>query len=170
MTVPLRRGLPLVGLALLGLLAGSGCDAGRVADAGSSNTAFPGTAPIHEITPGQECVVSTRPSFAWEATGHALVHAGVFSENLDIHDGRITNVPDNVWYWHTGLGSGREGSVTWAQGVSMAQDDAGEPEPLTHGEGYVWAVWAWDEETLEVVASSPEIFFQADSTADVLCP
>jgi hypothetical protein len=81
-------------------------------------------------------------------------------------DGKILNTAANVWAWHTGLGTGREGNVRYDQGVAVVngvlQTDAA-PPPLVEGHDYVWAVWAWDDSGRQVTNSSKEIFFTVDS-------
>ena len=138
------------------------------------NTVVPGTVRIDARVPGFGCVTSTSPRFAWEATGRDLVMLGVFIENIAIGRGGITNPTANVWAWHTGLGLGREGSVSWGDGIAV-QDGEFRSDlpivPLPSNVSFIWAVWAWDDSGLAITHSSPEMFFTTDTlAAAITCP
>jgi hypothetical protein len=67
-----------------------------------------------------------------------------------------------VWAWHTGLGRGREGAVTFADGVAPVDgslDAVGPPVPLPRGRTYYWAVWAWDDGGMAIVHASALQYF-----------
>ncbi len=158
---------------LLGALA---CDASAPEPSTiDTNALFAGTEMIEVGRPTPGCVVEPQPIFEWFATGKRLVAGAVFRSNISVSQGTISNPGAAVWIWHSGLTSGREGFVRWSQGVTV-QDSVLEPvEPvdsLEIGRSYVWAVWAWDDQGLEVTHSSPEIFFNVDTIpfVDSACP
>ncbi|MFC1573529.1 hypothetical protein ACFL6M_08040 [Candidatus Eisenbacteria bacterium] len=122
----------------------------------------------HEIVtslPAHESVTDSIPDFTWVQTSQPIVFVGVFDENVQIQNARVVNVADNVWAWHTGLGTGREGFITFAHGRNVVdgviQVDA-PPRLLESGRSYVWAVWAWDASGRTVTHSSQEIFFTVE--------
>jgi hypothetical protein len=89
-----------------------------------------------------------RPSFSWPATGLKHVVAGIFRTHIDVESSQIVNTADLVWIWHSGIGRGREGNISFDDGASAIDADghptAG-PVTLQHGT-YYWAVWALDDE------------------------
>ncbi len=155
--------------ALVSLLALVGCSDGFPAtppDAGLGNPVFPTADELIEVVqPAMADTVGTTPTFTWVATGRRYVFLGVFIETIDIRDGAIMNTEDNIWAWHSGLGTAREGAVTWADGLNVIDgqlQEGAEPTPLTPGQGYIWAVWAWHADGVHVAASSEEMFFMVE--------
>lgn len=144
-------------------------DANPVVDIGLGNAAFPGAGLIVAGSP-DNCSPGLRPTFTWVATGHQLVQAAVFSENLDVLGGSIASSATAVWWWHTGLGTAREGHVRFQDGVFLdsAAVAAGDSS-LVDGGGYVWAVWAWSVDGTKVERATRELFFRPDSTAAETC-
>jgi hypothetical protein len=87
------------------------------------------------------------PSISWQATGRRLVVAAFFSRPIDVRQNQIRNTNDLVWMWHSGMDTGREGNIAWADGApaSFGQPLIGRaPTPLSPGT-YSWAVWSLDE-------------------------
>ena len=160
---------------LLGVLACGVSDPAGPAEATIANHVFAGTQLIDVGRPTVGCVVDPHPILEWFATGQPLVAGAVFSTNISVSQGTISNRGAAVWIWHSGLTSGREGFVRWSQGVTI-QDSVFVPvEPvdsLEIGRSYVWAVWAWDEQGIAVTHSSAEIFFTVDTIpfVDSPCP
>jgi hypothetical protein len=130
------------------LFGGPGCsDSASLGGAGGEgddyvyqNVLFPGSSLITAAAsagadPG-------RPSFSWQATGYRHVVCAVFDERISIIDGTIANPHRIRWLWNSGLPDGREGNVTFADGVSDPETDAA---PITLENGtYYWAVWTLD--------------------------
>ena len=60
----------------------------------------------------------------------------------------ITNQNDMFWIWHSGLTTGREGNVTWSDGVvaRFGQPIETERPPALESGTYFWAVWALDDQ------------------------
>jgi hypothetical protein len=119
------------------------------------NQIFIGTIPIElEITPDV-----AKPSFAWRATGSKYVVLAIFRDKIDLKDGRIANIEDAVWMWHTGMGRGREGNVSYDDGADVRngviQDSV---TPLAPGTYYI-AVWGYSDE-YELIYSSKEYLYQ----------
>lgn len=160
--VPLSH-LLLLSALLIGCAAASPEEPVEPADSSSPNPVFPGSSLISISQPQSGETTTTTPSFAWTATGRRLVFVGIFNENLSIRDGRIANPESNVWAWHSGLGTGREGSIFFTDGRDVVSGELqvdSAPTPLATGKSYVWAVWAWDSGGKEITHSSPEILFQ----------
>lgn len=115
--------------------------------------------------PAPSSVVGTTPTFTWQNTRQRFVFVGVFIDNIVVHDGAIVNADDNVWAWHSGLGTAREGAVNWEDGVGVVNgqlQDGTPPGPLEAGRSYVWAVWAWDRDGVHVTHSSGEVYFTVE--------
>ena len=127
-----------------------------------NNAIFSSSSLIETVAPANNDTVSATPAFAWVATGRKLVYLGIFVANIDIKDNKIVNIKDNIWAWHSGLGKGREGFVSFADGVDVVNGNLQVdriPTPLIFDRAYIWAVWAWDDAGKKVVSSSQELFF-----------
>ena len=60
------------------------------------------------------------------------------------------------------MGKGREGNVEYTDGCDVLNGVLkldSPPTPLIHGQSYIWAIWAWDDEGLKITYSSQEMFF-----------
>lgn len=175
MTNPLRVVANLIMVCLCGTAIGCGAlpsGPTPAVDSPLGNPMFPGTSLVEVGTPAHLCRVTGEPVFTWKVTGERLVYVGVFEDNVTVTDGRITNTSSNIWAWHSGLGTGREGNVLFQQGVDVRDGilQVGRaPTPLQEGRTYVWAVWAWDEEGVQVIKSSQEIFFGVESVRAGVC-
>jgi len=111
--------------------------------------------------------LSPRPPFLWDRTGSDFVMAAVFSKRIafDSQLNRISNLSDIVWAWNTGMSTGQEGNVAYSDGCKVTDgviQYGTTPDPLLHGQSYVFAVWAWDDEGKKVIASSREIPFTVE--------
>jgi hypothetical protein len=123
-----------------------------------NNNIFPKTA---TLAAAASPMGSSVPNLSWPATGEPFVVAAFFVHRIDVASGIITNVGDLVWIWHTGLPTGREGNVTWSQGVPAVGGELEEgtvPSPLPTGT-YYWAVWALNESGV-VVSSTVENVYE----------
>jgi len=113
--------------------------------------------------PEKGAIISTdEPRFAWIASGNSLVFSGVFNKPISFQNNTIVNNADLVWVWHSGLDRGREGDVSFYEGVNVLNgelDNSTQPVPLEKGRSYYWAVWAWDEDGLKITHSSEESYF-----------
>ena len=130
------------------------------------NPIFPDSYFIETGVPGFGETVSSTPTFTWRVTRNQLVFLGVFTENIVVKNNSIVNAYDIVWAWHSGLGTGREGNVFFSDGLNVVNgelQDGTQPTPLQNGQGYSWAVWAWDYEGKEITDSSQEMFFYVAS-------
>jgi hypothetical protein len=111
--------------------------------------------------------VSGRPSFAWAKTHLKYVVAAIFNRRIQINTGKneIGNPQDIVWVWNTGMSSGQEGAIGFSDGCNLTDGVIQynkKPAPLDHDSNYVWAIWAWNSETLEIIYSSREIPFHVE--------
>lgn len=115
--------------------------------------------------PEFDSITTTTPTFTWNITGQKLVFLGIFDDNIKTKGNKIINVENNIWAWHTGLGKGREGNVKYEDGCDVIDSELQvdkSPTPLTSGNSYTWAVWAWDDEGLKITHSSQEMFFTVE--------
>lgn len=154
---------PLVG-ALLILCLGCKSESSPASppDAALNNPVFPGSGIIETGIPVLNDTVSATPAFTWVQTNCRLVFVGIFADRIIVKDRRILNPNDIIWAWHSGLGTGREGSIYFADGVDVKQGSLQmgvSPTPLQGRRGYIWAVWAWDDDGLKIARSSKEMFF-----------
>lgn len=132
------------------------------ADSTLPNPIFPNSDLIDVRTPKLGDTVTSTPTFTWVVTGRKYVYLGIFSQNLVIKDGNIANINANIWAWHSGLGTGREGDVSFSGGVDVVNGELQTgrlPTALISGNSYVWAVWAWNDDGTEIKQSSKEMFF-----------
>jgi hypothetical protein len=166
------RGNPwrtVIGLAALVLLipacAGDGYPTAPEDDE-FDNAVFSHVNRLIEISqPAMNSTTTTTPSFAWRATGRRFVYVGVFEDNIVVRDRDVVNVQDNIWAWHTGLGTSNDGGAEWADGVDVVDGRlrvGSPPTPLAPDRDYVWAVWAWDNAGFNITHSSVEVFFTTE--------
>ncbi len=138
---------------------GDAADAGAVTSSSFKyvNPLFTNTSNIEaavgakEVDAGATSSSTNTPNFSWPATNQKHVVCAVFNEPIGVKDNTITNTHRVVWMWHSGLPQGREGNVTWSQGVSDPQS-LSSPKPLPSGV-YYWAVWALNQQGLPVRSS-----------------
>jgi hypothetical protein len=131
-------------------------------DEALNNPIFPGANVVETGVPAFNDTVSSTPGFTWVQTKCRLVFVGVFAQRIIVKDRKILNPGDIVWAWHSGLGTGREGSIIFTDGVDVNEgilQTGVPPHPLQGGRGYNWAVWAWDDDGLKIAWSSREMFF-----------
>jgi hypothetical protein len=154
-----------LGMLLIALLAMLGCENEPTPpkDYELRNAVFTGADYFIETgIPAFDDTTDSTPTFTWIQTKQDLVFLGVFKGSIQIDENKIGNITDNVWAWHSKLGTAREGNVNFSDGRDV---DRGQllvdrpPTPLVPGQSYWWAVWAWDNEGLRVTYSSREMFF-----------
>ena len=66
----------------------------------------------------------------------------IFRAHIDVQSNLIVNTDQVVWIWHTGIGRGREGNVTFEDGASAVDDEGrpqGSPSTLQGGTFYCCA-------------------------------
>lgn len=140
---------------VIGIIGLAGCAQGDSAGASEeanwvyNNLIFSETS---NIPAAQSSDVST-PAFSWTATGYKHVVCAIFSSHLAITNNQIVNEEEMVWIWHSGLKKGRDGNISFSDGLHDLTSTA-IPESLASGT-YYWAVWAIDEAG-HVRASSTE--------------
>ena len=92
------------------------------------NQIFYGTIPINlEITPK-----SNTPSFAWRTTGSRFIVLAVFEDKIDLEGKAVTNSQDVVWTWHSGIGKGREGNVSFSDGADVKNGEISNPHVICY--------------------------------------
>jgi len=160
--------LPVVLFTVLAISGCLGCKyndsgpPGPPADTAMSNPVFSNATLIEVGIPKFGDTVVATPTFTWRVTGQKYVFIGVFTQNLVVTKNSIVNVNDNIWAWHSGLGTGREGNIPFSAGVDVVGGElltGRSPTSLKSGIGYVWAVWAWGDDGTEIKQSSKEMFF-----------
>jgi len=122
------------------------------------NQIFYGTIPINlEITPK-----SNTPSFAWRTTGSRFIVLAIFEDKIDLEGKTVTNPQDVIWTWHSGIGKGREGNVSFSDGADMKNGEISNPAIATFLEPnsiYYVAIWGYDDAD-NVMYSSKEHRYQ----------
>ena len=109
-----------------------------------------------------ETLNNNEPSFSWEMGKSNLVALGVFDNRVEVKNKAIVNVNNLMYYWDSGMGRGRIGSVKFSDGRSIVNGEfekAIDPLPLEGGQTYRWAIWAWDDSGKYITYSSPEGYF-----------
>lgn len=118
---------------------------------------FPGTSPINLVGPefGQTILTKT-PDFTWVPIDRDVVVAIVL-DRPPVFDSQGNLKTENIkWLWHSGLETSIQGSVSFADGISITGGDLSEASPavpLVTGSHY-WAVWAWSNDATRIDASS----------------
>ena len=113
------------------------------------------------------------PEFKWKDIGNKLVCAAIFDENIRINDRKIQNVSNIIWTWNNSFDSGYNNNNIWnikysyGKMVKNGNIVPGSPTNLEYNKGYVFAVWYWNDDGTEIVASSRPIpFFVTDKWTD----
>ena len=107
-----------------------------------------------EITP-----VSPTPSFAWRAMGSKYMVITVFNQKIDLINDTIANSTDAVWTWHSGIGHGREGNVSFSDGADIRNGVIlNKATPLASGDYFI-ALWGYDD-SHDLAYSSREYRYQ----------
>jgi hypothetical protein len=121
--------------------------------------AFPSAKLIDLIFPIDSSLVSSSaPTLKWSPNGSKLSAIAVFSKIPIINEIGIENTGDVLWYWHSGLGGGGSGQISWSRGVTPSGgvlDSGVAAQSLTPGRTYYWIAWEWSETTGRITASSP---------------
>lgn len=102
------------------------------------------------------------PPFVWEPTEKKYVFAAIFDdENIDVKDSKIINKDKIIWAWHSGLGSGKEGSVSFYDGRKVLNGEVTNelPDKLKSKNYYIFGVWAWNNDGTQILYSSEVIYF-----------
>ncbi|MFY7908960.1 MAG: hypothetical protein ACOVO2_05390 [Emticicia sp.] len=101
-------------------------------------------------------------SFSWKVTNHKYVMAAIFKDIIQIKENKISNKEAIVWSWNS---TEKDiGQVKYSDGKITTLDKDGlfaysdVKEGLKAG-NYVWAVWAWDNNGINIIASSREFPF-----------
>ena len=122
------------------------------------NQIFYGTVPIElEITPK-----SNTPSFAWRTTGSKFMVLTIFEDKIDLRGKTVANPQDVVWTWHSGVGKGREGNVSFSDGADVEKSEISNPATATSLEPnsiYYIAIWGYDD-AYNLMYSSKEYKYQ----------
>jgi len=106
--------------------------------------------------------LTSTPVLKWDSVGVPLIYAGIFSEQILITGGNISNTDDLYWAWHSGMNSGKDGHVSYSDGVNVKNGNyvtVSSPEPLITGNHYYWAVWAWNKTGTTIWYSSRPLEF-----------
>lgn len=102
-------------------------------------------------------------TFTWNSTKRKIMMVSLFKQVIQISDNQIANPQDIVWLWTPPAGTTDPGTVLFSGGKiasyrnkKFVLSDIPQTNPLSLGI-YVWAVWAWDDKGLTIVASSREL-------------
>lgn len=125
----------------------------------SNQPLFNETTIINLIAPAAGVqILSQTPSFRWHPTNKPLVLVAAFSAPITIQKGKIYNVSDIVWLWHSGFNDTIEGNIQYHDGVSNYETND-LPLFLEQGRTYYWACWGWDDQGISITHSSPQYSF-----------
>ncbi|MBN2348605.1 MAG: hypothetical protein JXJ22_07210 [Bacteroidales bacterium] len=104
--------------------------------------------------------LSVEPVFAWDTVNVALLHIGIFTEEIQVSQNRIQNSNSMIWAWHSGMESGSDGYVKYSDGISVSLGEyQGSAIPLIPLNKYYWAVWAWNPSGTAIWFSSRQLTF-----------
>jgi|GEM_PF-2088023 len=102
------------------------------------------------------------PVIGWDSVQTKLIISAIFSQPIQVVNGRIENLNKIVWIWHSGLENGKDGWVAFEEGRNISDgnlDNLSQPIPLTTSHQYYWGVWSWDESGIRVRYSSRQMTF-----------
>jgi hypothetical protein len=122
-----------------------------------------GTTLIRVTAPYFDTIIYRNPSVIWEPTASKNVIAAIFdADNIEASSDEILNFEDVIWAWHSGLGTGREGSVFYNDGRKVENGRITDQPPvlLNNLEHYVLGIWAWNIDGTKIVYSSDAVFFK----------
>jgi hypothetical protein len=105
---------------------------------------------------GIQDTLNKMPLFKWDSLGLKIITLAVFSSKPVVLNGKINNIGNIIWQWHSGMEFGREGMVQYSEGKSVFNDTIDYNQivlPLENG-NYFWAVWAWTNDGTEILFSS----------------
>lgn len=123
---------------------------------------FPGPSRIELQLPVSGAIIDDlTPGLAWRSNGEDLEFAAIFLKLPRQSGGKIKNKADVVWAWHSKLGPGGNGSAAFEDGVAVRDGELTDmvPQPLLPGRAYYWAVWAWDDNGIDITSSSRVGYF-----------
>lgn len=113
-----------------------------------------------------ETLFSTTPDFVYNATSNKYIMVGLWTELPKISDNVIRNPESMIWYWHTGMNNSPIGYVSYNDGITVIGGNFDEdvnkneiPTPLEKGRAYYLAVWEWDDNGINIIASSNVSYF-----------
>lgn len=118
---------------------------------------------IKVSAPYFDTIAYRNPSIVWEPTGSKNVIAAIFdADNIEANSDEVLNFEDVVWAWHSGLGTGREGSVFYNDGRKVENGNITDQPPvlLNNLEHYVLGIWAWNEDGTRIISSSDAVYFK----------
>lgn len=128
---------------------------------------FAGTDRINLTSPSSgQILISNQPEFSWIGKGSNLVMMAVWDQLPEISNGKINNISNIQWLWHSGLGTGLNGYVQYSDGVSIVDNmisNTASPVPLELGRSYYWAVWEWTEDGQSLLSSSNISYFHVSN-------
>lgn len=124
---------------------------------------FAGTQGLILNTPSRGALLSTdQPDFSWIPSGSTITMMAIWDQPPSLANGQLSDQSRIQWIWHSGLGTGVPGFVTFSDGRSVLSGDINNlaaPIPLQRGKSYYWAVWEWTENALNIHASSELGYF-----------
>lgn len=105
-------------------------------------------------------------TFTWNSTNRKVMMVALFRQVIKVADNRIANPEDIVWLWTPSAGASDSGKASFSNGKMATYKDGKfslapipKTEPLKP-DIYVWAVWAWDDKAVSIVAASRELPFR----------
>ena len=106
--------------------------------------------------------VTPAPVIRWNSVQTKLIITAIFSQPIQVVNGRVVNSNEIVWIWHSGLENGKDGWVAFEEGRNISDGDLenlSQPTPLATSHQYYWGVWSWDESGVKVRYSSRQMTF-----------
>ncbi|MFO7658032.1 MAG: hypothetical protein R6W78_13295 [Bacteroidales bacterium] len=114
---------------------------------------------------GEAGIVDTltpMPVLQWDSISIPYLVAAIFSQPVEVENGVIFNTSDIIWFWHSGLESGKNGYVEFGEGKQMINGDINNllpPVALAGTARYYWGIWGWDYSGTRVKYSSKPFTF-----------
>lgn len=99
--------------------------------------------------------------FTWKTTNRKNMMVAIFKQVIKVNDSEISNKEDIVWIWTPqGIDTGKI-KFSDGQRVSLLKENFVYSKAQNLNPGfYVWCIWAWDDQGVNIITSSRELPFE----------
>jgi hypothetical protein len=102
--------------------------------------------------------------FSWQPTSYKKIMVAIFDDVIKVENNEISNKSAIKWLWTSQSDKGSvlisEGKISTFQNDKFILSEIPKTGFTLKSGSYVWCIWAWDDNGLNIVASSREIPFK----------
>ena len=108
----------------------------------------------------------TFTGFSWQPTNYKKIIVAIFDDVIKVENNEISNKSAIKWLWTSQFDKDKgsvlisEGKISTFQNGKFILSEIPQTGFTLKSGFYVWCVWAWDENGLNIIASSKEIPFK----------